>query len=116
MLIRYVAVSCIRTLLERPHSWFLTREQVLGQLPLRENFPRAEELIKTFQQKVNPQQFSEELRSDAYSMMKHFSLASRTIQALPNNVSHTDTVAQDGIRAYYQQSAVRSMEELERTG
>jgi hypothetical protein len=97
-------------------SWFITREQTFGQVPLRENFPQAEELIKTFEQTVGSQQYSQELRSDAYDMMKHFALPSRTIQALPGNLSHTATVTQSGIRSFYQQSAVRSIQELERTG
>ena len=99
-------------------SWFITREEWFGIVPFREDYPRAEELIKTFEQKVGPQQFTSELRSDVYDFMTGVKLAaaSRTIQALPKTVSHFQTVAEEGIHAYYQKFASRTTEELEQTG
>jgi hypothetical protein len=101
--------------------WFVTRPYAFSTLPLKEDFGKAQELIQTFHTlstglRTKNTNISEQVMADLWGIVTSIDY-SRTINALvPIEYEAVTTVAQQGIRAYYQPSGTRDLQDLEKTG
>jgi len=98
-------------------QWFLERETTIGNIPLQLNYPRAENLIKAFDEKIEQRPgFSVDVRSDVWNLMACLPLPSRTIRVIPKNHSALETVREQGIRGVYEPATIRNLSDLQANG
>jgi SET domain len=98
-------------------EWFTSREEYFGKLPLSEDYPLAEKMIKTLHRILEQGKVPEAARRDLWELMLHWPWEkTRTLNAIPSAYESLDIVAKQGIRAAYQPQATRTLEELERAG
>jgi len=107
-------------------EWFRTREQSFPGLPLSEDYPAAEALAESFDQHIErplrQRGISSDVHRDLWSLVTSSTtvgtrLGSRTNRALQAaDYDQLPLVRARGLRAVYQPSATRALEELERRG
>jgi hypothetical protein len=99
--------------------WFITRPYAFSTLPLKDDFPKAETLVHKFNRLQTGLQgkkkVSEKLLADLWGVVTSMTY-SRTINALPKEYEAVSLVVQEGIRAYYQPSGTRDLQDLQQTG
>jgi hypothetical protein len=99
--------------------WFITRPYAFETLPLKGDFPKAEKLVHKFYQLQTGLQenkkVSETVLEDLWGVVTSMTY-SRTINALPKEYEAVSLVVQKGIRAYYQPTGTRDLEDLQKIG
>jgi hypothetical protein len=97
-------------------KWFQQRQCKFGLIPLKNDYPQAEQLLRTLRQLENECDLSIQARLDLYSIISNMQLESRTINALPRDYMHVDTIVENSMRFWHEQNASRPLEELQETG
>jgi hypothetical protein len=98
--------------------WFVTRPYAFSTLPLKDDFRKAEHLVKKFytlSMGLRVRHVSSEALTDLWGVVTSINY-SRTINALPAEYDAVPLVAKKGMRAYYQPSGTRDLQDLDKTG
>jgi len=98
------------------NQWFVSRSSDFGLLPLVEDYPKAERLLKRLRGLEYKLNMSAQARHDFYSMITNTQFESRIMNALPQDYMHVDTIVKKSMRAWHEQNATRSVQELRETG
>jgi hypothetical protein len=96
--------------------WFESRPYAFSTLPLRQDYPKAELLVKSFYNRMTAFGLSEQVLRDLWQLMTEINGESRILNALPKEYEAVSFVAKHGLRAYYQPSGTKSLEDLQKTG
>ena len=102
-------------------SWFTTREKLFGKIPLFDDYPKAQKLLRKFLRVVDyAGSVRQEWQNDLYELIKSIGQGaweSRLLNALPQTLAEARIAAQDdGMTKLYQPNATRSLEWLEQNG
>jgi hypothetical protein len=96
------------------NSYFTTRRDIYGVIPLIEDYPVAEEVCKTWS---GLNEVSEDMKEAVWNhFIPELPWQTHSAMALPKSSQDARQVAHGGIRSLYQPRATRPVEELRRIG
>ena len=98
---------------------FIERTETLGLIPLSDDYPAAETLIRQFHHDIiQPlEHVPEDIKADLWeNLILQFAWPSRTLNALPVKYTDLAVVVEHDLRTYYQPSAMHTIDYLEQHG
>jgi hypothetical protein len=96
--------------------WFQIRENVFGLIPMRDDYRKADKLLKSLRKMEDTLNLSQNARQDLYSILKQPFWASRTLNAIPRNYTLVTIAVSESLQALYQQFSTRSLNHLAEHG
>ena len=96
--------------------WFQIRENVFGLIPMRDDYRKADKLLKSLRKMEDTLNLSQNARQDLYSILKQPFWASRTLNAIPRNYTLVTIAVSESLQALYQQFSTRSLDHLAENG